>query len=78
MPESIKRPSKAQVDYARDRKISDVFSLKIRKNTGIVDALNLVCEQKQLSRNAYIIEAIREKLVRDGYTPKEESTQQEV
>ena len=63
----IRKPSKSQVDYNRDKQINDVFSLKIRKSTGIVDALSKMGENTGVSRNAYIIEAIREKLIRDGY-----------
>lgn len=61
------KQAKSQIDYNRDKKINDVFSLKIRKSTGIVESIAKMTEETGVSRNAYIINAIREKLIRDGY-----------
>lgn len=68
----IEKLPKSRIDYDRDKQINDVFSLKIRKATGIVEAIGKMSKNTGISRNAYIIEAIREKLQRDGYLPSAE------
>lgn len=40
--------------------------VKIRKDSGIVSALETACKVTGKSRNAYIIDAIRNALQRDG------------
>lgn len=48
-----------------------IFSIRIMNASGIPNALDKALESGELSRNAYIIEAIREKLIRDGYLSEE-------
>lgn len=48
-----------------------IFSIRIMNTSGIPSALDKALEAEELSRNAYIITAIREKLIRDGYLSEE-------
>lgn len=45
-------------------------SIRIQNSSGIPDALTNALQGAGKSRNAYIIDAIREKLIRDGYMPE--------
>ena len=42
-------------------------AVRIQNATGIPGAMENAMAETGLTRNAYIIEAIREKLIRDGY-----------
>ena len=61
------KPSKGQRDYARDRELSHVFSIKVRKSVGMIEAIEKMTMETGTPRNAYIIKAVCEKLIRDGY-----------
>ncbi|MBQ8313870.1 MAG: hypothetical protein IJX84_11790 [Clostridia bacterium] len=63
------KPRKGKVDYLRDRELSHVFSVKVRKSTGMVEALKEMTQNTGIPRNAYIINAVCEKLIQDGYNP---------
>lgn len=43
------------------------YGVRILNSSGIPDAMNRMMVDSGKTRNAYIIEAIREKLIRDGY-----------
>lgn len=42
-------------------------SIRIQNSSGIPEALTVALEKSGKTKNGYIIEAIREKLIRDGY-----------
>lgn len=43
------------------------YGVRILNSTGIPVALEAAMAESRKTKNAYIIEAIREKLIRDGY-----------
>lgn len=45
-------------------------SIRIQNSSGIPDALKNALQKMGKTKNSYIIEAIREKLIRDGYMPE--------
>ena len=63
------KPSKGKIDYERDKKLSDFIGVKVRKSTGMAAALNKMSDDTGISKNAYIINAVCEKLIQDGYDP---------
>lgn len=46
-----------------------MIGIRIQKSSGIIEPLLKALEDSGKTRNAYIIDAIREKLERDGYLP---------
>lgn len=44
-----------------------MIGIRIQKSSGIIDPLLKALEVSGKTKNAYIIEAIKEKLIRDGY-----------
>ena len=44
-----------------------MIGIRIQNSSGIPDALIKALEQSRKTKNGFIIEAIREKLIRDGY-----------
>lgn len=48
-----------------------MIGVRIQNSSGIPDALMRALEQSGKTKNAYIIEALREKLIRDGYMAEE-------
>lgn len=52
------------------------YGLKIRNDSGIPDCLSSI-KESGASLNSYIIVAIREKLIRDGYLSAEPQTPEE-
>lgn len=44
-----------------------MIGIRIQNSSGIPEALMHALEESGKTKNAYIIEAIREKLIRDGY-----------
>ena len=46
------------------------IGIRIQNSSGIPAALNKALEESGKTKNAYIIESIREKLIRDGYMQK--------
>ena len=50
--------------------------IRIQNSTGIPAAMMKAIDARKTTKNAFIIEAIREKLIRDGYlTEKQESAE---
>ena len=56
-------------DYRWTKDNCKMFSVKIRYDTGIPEAIEGV-KNSGKSANAYIVEALTEKLIRDGYLQK--------
>ena len=46
------------------------FYLRVRKDSGIMDALQKLRDESGDSINAYITESVRQKLIADGYMPE--------
>ena len=46
--------------------------IKIRKDSGILEALDEACEKTSLSKSEYIRCAVEEQLTKDGFLPTEE------
>jgi len=63
---------KAVSDARFQAKCYDRFSVKIRKDSGILQFLNEASAKSDISKNAYVIAAVVEKLQRDGYTVSED------
>ena len=61
---------KAIADYRWTKENCKMFSVKIRNDSGIPDALERLKETGK-SANAYIVAALREKLIADGFLPDE-------
>ena len=59
-------------DYKWTRENCKMFSIKIRYDSGVPEALEKV-KVEGTSGNAYIVQALTEKLIRDGYLHPEES-----
>ena len=51
------------------------IGIRIQNSSGIPDALKVAIETSGKTKNGYIIEAIREKLIRDGYMPESKKTE---
>lgn len=49
---------------------TQIFSIRLQNTSGIPAALARIMAEKCVTRNGYIIEALREKLIRDGYDPE--------
>jgi len=47
-----------------------IFSIRLLNSSGLPTALARIMAEKCVTRNGYIIEALREKLIRDGYDPE--------
>lgn len=47
-----------------------IFSIRLQNASGIPTALARIMAEKCVTRNGYVIEALREKLIRDGYDPE--------
>lgn len=45
------------------------YAVKVQNSSGIPKALEEVCKEKSTSANAYIAQALKEKLIQDGYNP---------
>ena len=58
-------------DYRWTRENCKMFSVKVRYDTGIPDALEKVKDSGKTA-NGYITEALTEKLIRDGYLPEKQ------
>lgn len=58
---------KAITDRAFEVKTYDRFSVKIRKDSGLLDALEKMSDKAGISKNAYVIAAVCEKLAKDGF-----------
>ena len=52
------------------------LNMKIRNDSGIPDAIDRV-KSDGISANSYAIQALREKLIRDGYLSPESATPEE-
>lgn len=65
---------KGKRDYARDKELSNVFSVKVRKSTGMVEALDKMIADTGITRNAYIIETVCARLRAEGYLTEESKT----
>lgn len=48
-------------------KNTTMISLRIQNSSGIMEALSRAIQEQGKTRHGYIVEAIREKLTRDGY-----------
>lgn len=49
-----------------------MMGVRIQNSSGIPEALTVALEKSGKTKNNYIIEAIREKLIRDGYLTEKE------
>ena len=48
-------------------KNTTLFSIRIQNSSGVMDALEKAMADTGKTRHGYIVDAIREKLIRDGY-----------
>lgn len=62
---------KAVADMRFEAKTYDRFSVKVRKESGIQEALESASTKAGISKNAYVVAAVQEKLIRDGYLSEE-------
>lgn len=47
------------------------ITIGIANTCGIVQALQRAIEEQEVTKHSYITQAIREKLIRDGYDPED-------
>lgn len=59
---------KSQADWQKKNTV--MIGLRIQNASGIPNALEYALIDSGKTKNAYIIDAIREKLIRDGYLQK--------
>lgn len=65
--------AKKQVsDYRWAKNNCSRITIKVRNDSGIPEAMGKMSSSSGKSNNAYIIEALTEKLRRDGYLPEQE------
>ena len=50
-----------------------MYGVRIMNSTGIPAAIEIAISEAHSNKNAYIISAIREKLIRDGYLKESET-----
>lgn len=62
---------KSEIDYKWEKDNCTRINLKIRNDSGLVEVIDKVRVCTNDSRNSYIIAAVREKLIRDGYLSEE-------
>ena len=48
----------------------DLIQLRVRKDSGIMDALDLMCELTGMPRTEYLRNALQDRLMQDGYMPE--------
>lgn len=48
-----------------------MVGIRIQKSSGIIEPFEKALEQTGKTKNAYVLDAIREKLQRDGYLQEE-------
>lgn len=68
---------KAVADMRFEAKTYDRFSVKVRKESGVQEALELASVGLGISKNAYVVAAVQEKLIRDGYLSEKSEEVQE-
>ena len=58
--------------YSRnfDKENYDHINFKFRKDSGIMDALELACRMTGIGKNQYIRDAVVDRLIDDGYLPE--------
>ena len=65
-------------DEAWKKENTVMCGIRIQRRSGIPDAMDKAIAEGKTTKNAYIIAALREKLIRDGYltpeTPESEET----
>ena len=71
MPEN-RRKDRHSSEYARkfDVENYDHINFKFRKDSGIMDALELACRITGMGKNQYIRDAVVDRLIGDGYMPE--------
>ena len=65
------RKDRHRSEYLRsfDKENYDHINFKFRKDTGIMDALELACRKTGMTKNEYIREAVLDRLVADDCIP---------
>lgn len=63
---------KAVVDKASRKKVYFDKSIKIRRDSGIIEALDTMMDNSGISSSKYIVQALTEKLIRDGYLQEQQ------
>lgn len=58
--------------YAHHSKVNPNVGVKIRKDSGILEAIDKAIKGTSVTRSDYMREALREALIRDGYMSEEE------
>lgn len=58
-------------DYRWTKENCKMFSIKVRYDSGIPDAIERIRADGH-SNNSYIVQALTEKLIRDGYLPEQQ------
>ena len=58
-------------DYRWTKENCKMFSVKIRNDSGIIEALERATSMAEMSKNAYIVSALHAKLIADGYLSSE-------
>ena len=65
--------TKAQTDWDKENTL--MIGIHIPNSSGIPQALLDYIEDKQMTKNAFVIQAIKEKLIREEYNPEDYKTQ---
>lgn len=58
---------KYEADKKSQAKIYDRFSVKVRKDSHLMEFMNSAAQKAGVSKNLYVVQAVREKLEKDGY-----------
>ena len=64
---------KNSYDQAWKKENTMQYAVRVGKSSGIPEAFDRAKSQTGLSSNAYLLQALTEKLIRDGYLQPEES-----
>ena len=62
---------KYAADTISQAKLYDRFSVKVRKDSGIFDAMNAAANKTGISKNNYVVQAVVRQLIADGYLSSE-------
>lgn len=62
--------NKQRLDEAWKKDNTTMIGVRIQNATGIPAAMEKAMADSGLTKNAYAVEALREKLIRDGYDPE--------
>ena len=67
----IRRGDRHSPGYSDNKRENyDLIQLRVRKDSGIMDALDLMCELTGMPRTEYLRNALQDRLMQDGYMPE--------